>query len=343
MIERFTFFRFVLAVLCTANGFIACSNKSLFFNDDGLETKQTSVFIAVFGDIQYYTNIDQIDVYKRSLNWLQEKAENGWHFNCILHTGDVTMGNEVDQWKAFFRATNPIAQRIPFVTMIGDHDYTWEDGVHIDDRNSTHLNEYVQFPLTTEKIVAWFEQGRMENIVVENTIYGQRLDLLVLEFGPRKEVVEWADAYVKAHPDVHFILMNHEYLATGGKNRLEKLKCATRLRNTTYTTPEQLWNSLIKCNDNIRVVLCGHVQSLYSILIDENDYGRTIPQIQHNIQDSDYRSDNWLMLWEFPIESDSASVYIYNTKLHQYYNNMQSLFKFRYKDANTKQLFSVEE
>ena len=152
-----------------------------------------------------------------------------------------------------------------------------------------------------------------------------------MEFGPRKDVVTWADAYVKAHPDHLFILMNHEYLEMGGGRRTTGLKCKARLRNTTYTTPEQLWKKLIKCNDNIRIVLCGHVGGLYALTLEENDFGREIPQIQHNIQGADYRYDNWLMLWAFPMESDSASVCIYNTKTEKYFDNQRTLFKFNYK------------
>lgn len=291
----------------------------------------STVYIAVFGDIQYTTNSQYISIYQRSLNWIQQKANEGWLFNCVLHTGDITMNNASSQWGYFFQATKPLAQRIPYVSMIGDHDYTWEDNTHIDDRGSTHFNDYVNFPITKDKIVAWYEKGKMENIVVENTIYGERLDLLVLEFGPREEVVAWADAYVKSHPDHLFILMNHEYLETGGGRRTTGLKCKARLRNTTFTTPELLWKRLIKCNDNIRIVLCGHVGGLYALTLEENDFGREVPQIQHNIQSPDYRYDNWLMIWAFPVESDSASVYIYNTKTERFFDDQQSLFKFCYK------------
>jgi hypothetical protein len=144
--------------------------------------------------------------------------------------------------------------------------------------------------------------------------------------------VAWADAYVKAHPDHHFILMNHEYLEKNGRIRTDHLKCERRLRNTSYLTPEQLWNKLIKCNDNIRCVLCGHVGSLYALTLGKNDFDREIPQIEHHIQAEPYRFDNWLMMWEFPADSDSANVFIYNTQTEQYFEDKRILFKFKYKD-----------
>ena len=290
-----------------------------------------SEYIAIFGDIQYLTNNKYSNIYRNSIDWILTQYHYGVHINCVLHTGDITNSNEKYQWKSFQQETKPLAEIIPYFSMIGDHDYTWDEGL-IYDRQSTLFNNYVQFPLSTSKVVEWFEEGRMENIVVENTVHGQRLDLMILEFGPRKEVIAWADAYVKSHSDHRFILMTHEYLEQGGGRRSKNLKMKRRLKNTTYTTPDGTWNKLVKCNDNICVVLCGHVGGLYAITFNENDFGHEIPQIQHNIQGSKYRYDNWLMLWEFPIDSDYAKVSIFNTKQLEYYNNEKVLFTFKYRE-----------
>lgn len=255
------------------------------------------------------------------------------NIKCVLHTGDIChQTNALSCWNCFQRAMTVMSKNIPYYSMIGDHDYMWYDGTHIDGRDDTHFNEYVQFPLSMQNVLEQFEEGKMENVVIRNVVQGQRVDLLILEFGPRQEVVEWANKYVRNHSDEYFILMTHEYLEKGGGRRTTGLKSVARLQNTTYTTPEQLWDSLIKCNDNIRLVLCGHVGGLYALTVDTNDFDREIPQIQHNIQSPDYRYDNWLMLWEFPAESDSAKVFIYNTRTGQYYNNQKCLFKFKYRD-----------
>ena len=272
--------------------------------DDVFQAEPSSDYIAVFGDIQYTTNPLYINVYQHSINWIEQKKKEGCHFSCILHTGDITNNDWVSQWMCFQTATNTIANSIPYFSMIGNHDYTWGEGNKIYDRKNTHFNEYVQFPLSLERVIASFEEGRMENVVIENRIKGNRLDFLILEFGPREEVVTWADAYVKAHPERNFILMNHEYLEQGGGRRTSRTTAEAQFDDPTIVSPEQLWNKLIKC----------------------------IPQIQHNTQSPKYRYDNWLMLWEFPAETDSANVFIYNTKSKHYYDNREILFRFRYKD-----------
>lgn len=285
-----------------------------------------SDFIAVFGDIQYLTYEEYIHIFKESLNWLEE-SKNSMNIACVLCTGDL-IHNSQKQWPYFVEALDGFS--LPFISCIGNHDYIWENSL-INSRKNTRFTQYVQFPMVTSRIEAAFEEGRMENIVVRNEIHGERYDLLVLEFGPRKEVVAWAKEWVASHPNIKYILMTHEYLEKGGGRRTVNVTSARQLRNTTYTTPEELWKQLIKCNDNIAWVLCGHVGGLYAVTYEKNDFGREVCQIEHNIQGSKYRYDNWLMMWEFPEDSDEAVVTIVNANTGLLYDSKTPLFTFNYR------------
>lgn len=314
---------------------IACSKIEDFEDFEEIsnpyEHKTSSEFIAVFGDIQYYTNSTYIGLFERSLDWIKYLSDSNINILCTLHTGDITNNNEQDQWVCFEKATKRFSESIPFISNIGDHDYTWDKDSKIISRESTHINEYIKFPLVTANIEAAFESGRMENIVIRNEIHGERYDLLLLEFGPRKEVVTWAKEWVSSHPDIKYILMNHEYLENGGGRRTSGLKCQLRLKDTDYDTPDELWDQLIRCNDNIAWVLCGHVGGLYAVTYEENDFGRKVCQIQHNIQGQAYRYDTWLMMWEFPQDSDDAVVSIVNTSSGILYDSNNALFTFKYR------------
>lgn len=309
----------------------SCTDESELISQNTVNINRESEYIYVFGDIQYHTNGGLIDNYVNSLQWILNKYSTGNKVKAVLQTGDLTHNNLERQWISFRDNTSELAQVIPYIPAIGDHDYKWYEGVYIDDRNDTHFNEYVGFDKLKSHVVAQFEEGRYENIVVENEINGEKIYIITLEFGPRPEVVEWANSYIKSHQDIKFILINHEYLKAGGGISTSKLKCKNRIRKSKYLTPEKLWNQLIKVNDNILCVLCGHVSSLYAITYSINDYGRKVPQIQHNIQVDKYRKDYWLMQWEFPRNSDSASVSIVNTRDNCYYADSLSLFKFRYR------------
>jgi hypothetical protein len=271
-------------------------------------------------------------LFEQSLQWIATNSAAGQRIKCVLHTGDVTQRNFISEWNVFKKALDGFQSDVPFISAIGDHDYTW-DGALINSRDSTYFSNYVVYPSVMSRIVASYESGRMENIIVRNEINGARYDIIVLEFGPRVEVVKWANEWISSHPDIKYILLNHEYLEKGGGRRTNGLKCYSRFKNntaTTYTTPNDLWKQLIKCNDNVVCVICGHVGGLYAITFDTNDFGHEVAQIEHNIQGSNFRYDNWLMVWEFPQYSDYASVSVVNTATGLYYNNSLELFRFRY-------------
>lgn len=309
---------------------VACNKLDDEFLQDGNNPffPSNNEYIAVFGDIQYIDDPMHIGIYQRSVDWIVKRINEGTRINCVLSTGDLTENNQQEEWECFNHSMSYISRLVPYYSLIGDHDYTWYDGSLILDRKDSHFNSYVNFPLSTQKIVSRFEEDRMENIIVQNTVQGKSFNLILLEFGPRKEVVQWADAYLKAHLSDRFVIMTHEYLEKGGNRRTNNLMMAARLRNTSYTTPEQLWDGLIRCNNNIICVLCGHVGGLYAVTVEKNDFDRDIPQIQHNIQSEEYRYDNWLMLWEIKPQGDSVNVFIYNTKTGAYYNNSKSIFSF---------------
>lgn len=335
MIERLCIMKAILKTVCFSfYSFVvlcACSKSDENYQEyHSYFDRPSSEFIAVFGDIQYYTNAEKIGIFEKSLEWIKNSMAD-MNILCVLHTGDITHNNDkATQWPYFESAMAGFAESIPFISNIGNHDYKWDHGL-IYDRNRTYINEYTKFPIVTNRIETAFEEGRMENIVVRNEIHGQRYDLLLLEFGPRNEVVEWAREWVSSHPDIKYILMNHEYLEAGGGRRTSNLKCELQLQNTTYVTPDELWKQLVKCNDNIVCVLCGHVGGLYAVTYEKNDFGRKVCQIQHNIQGTKYRYDNWVMMWEFPEDSDEAVVSIVNAKSGKLYNSRSSLFTFKYR------------
>lgn len=294
---------------------------------------KNSEYIAILGDCQYHFCLPGLDtIYGYYMDWVKTQAESYGNIKALIHTGDIAETNSISQYETFKSLTGELATKVPYFSAIGDHDYTWEGKDYvINDRYSTHFNEYVQFPLSVSHVVTTYEDGRMENCIVKLPIQDNSLFLIFLEFGPRKEVVEWANDYVSTHTNDKFVVVNHEYLESGGSRRTKNLKCINRLRNTTYVTPDELWTALIRCNDNIVCVLCGHVDSLFAITPEVNEVGNEVNQVEFNIQSERYRPMNWIMLWEFPSESDSANVLIYNVKNHQFINKRPYLARFRYR------------
>lgn len=297
-------------------------------DEDG-SLKNDSAYIVVLGDIQEYTTF-YMPYLNHTMNWIRAQKLGGEAIDCILQVGDVTNTNNIAQWSHFYNATASVADEILYITCTGNHDYDWDRNQKINDRLSTRINEYASFPLTYAHIVAAFEPGRMENIVVKTTIGDFPCNILVLEFGPQAEVVEWANQYVIAHPDEKFILMTHEFL-TGKGIRIASGSYAERqFHNTTWSSPEQVWQNLVKDNDHIICVLCGH-NGFSAQLFSENSAGREVPQILFNLQYQENGGDGWVQLWEFPVQGDSVSVSVYNTIRREVHSDPATSFKFRYR------------
>lgn len=311
----------------------SCISSSINFEideDDHVLNTQSEYFI-VLGDIQEYTcRTDWLSYYVGTMNWIWSQYQQGQSVKCILQVGDVTYENAVSQWKNYYNPTIKIAEKIPYLTCTGNHDYSWDEKSKINDRRSTLINSYAAFPSTVKNIVAYYEEEKIENIVVKNEIFGKRYDILVLEFGPRTEVVEWANNYVSSHPERRYILMTHEFLTRDGERVSSNSYAEAQIRNSTWSSPEDIWQKLVKENDNIVCVLCGH--NGFSVqLFSENMSGRRVPQILFNLQYQENGGDGWIQLWEFPKQSDSVSVSVYNTIKKEFHSDPSTSFKFRYK------------
>ena len=230
-----------------------------------------------------------------------------------MHTGDVSEQNKTGQWKSFYEATREFGKSHLFVTSTGNHDYDWDDKHLIQDRKSSKLSQYALFDKLKENIVAWYEYGSIDNIVVRNVVRGRRLDIISLEFGPRTEVLDWTLNYVISNPKTDFILLTHEWLSSEGDRISSNAYSTAQLRNTTTSTPQQIWEKLVYENDNIRCVVCGH-NGFCTQLYSSNVTGRKVPQCLFNLQDKPFGGYGLIQQWEFPENTSSTTVRIIDTK-----------------------------
>lgn len=285
-----------------------------------------SSYIVVFGDLQTYTMGRYIDYYKHSCNWIRKQYDEGININCILQVGDVTQNNTDSQWSLFKQVSDTIGSVIPYFVCLGNHDYSWSSS-KIFNRSYTKINNYAHFPLTDEKIICYFKEGDLSNYIarLDNK---DNFSLIALEFGPRKEVVNWAVDYVKGHPEQLFILMTHEWLNSEGQRIYLGSSAEQQLKGySSYSTPEEVWNQLVWPNDNILCVLCGHA-GFNARLFSENCKGRQVPQILFNLQYVVNGGNGLIQIWELPENSNTIIVRIYDTFKQNWYKSEKTTFSF---------------
>lgn len=288
-----------------------------------------SDYIIVLGDLQEYTgNSNNLPYYQQTINWVISQLDHGVKVSCILQTGDITSQNKLEEWERFRNTIQVIPKHIPIIACIGNHDYDWVNNLIPDRYSSLFSNGYITYD--NHRIASCFEEDRTENIIVKCRIGTRIYYFINLEYGPRNEVIEWACNYIKQNRQKQFIILTHEYLTGSGK-RINRGSGATeQLRNTTFNTPEQLWQNLIKDNDNIRWVLCGH-NGFTAHLQSENNTNRAVSQILFNVQYQPHGGDGWIQIWEFPKSKDSIFVRTYNTIRHEERMDSTGRFSFKYK------------
>lgn len=327
-----------LALLALCLMLFASCNPVVPDPDDNESKKDTvpqkATCLAVFGDLQEASQVDTNAVfYRNSLEWLKERQLTKGDLTCIIHTGDCTNGNKGHMWRRFHKSTAIIASMVPFYSSTGNHDYECDDNFKIYDRRQTGIMDYLDFDPAFDNCVAQFENRRLENAVFYNAMGGERVDVMMLEFAPRADVLQWADAYLKEHKDRKFIVVTHEFLGVDGNIITENTHAEKHFKGTglSASKPQETWDKLIAPNDNALCLVCGHVRKFAGYAELTNNAGRQVPIVEFNLQVLPHGSDGWVMLWDAEPGCDSVTVSIYNTVEKEFYNGSEVFTKFKFR------------
>lgn len=180
----------------------------------------------------------------------------------VAHTGDVVNWDTDDhaQYAIASRAMENLDRAgIPWLASIGNHD-TAAVGVGGGARDPKRTRALVRdtstfnryFPVSRLRGSAGvFESGRVDNAYSTFTGGGDPWLVLSLELWPRASAVAWADGVLAAHPRHNVILSTHSYLNGDG----------SVYGGADYgdTSPQQLFDRLVRPHPSVKLVLSGHV------------------------------------------------------------------------------------
>lgn len=257
--------------------------------------------VVVLPDTQLYSKAHP-DIFKAQTDWIV-RNQDYYNIRFVLHEGDVvdTGATHVAEWEAAKAAIDLLDEAgIPTLIAIGNHDY--DDQAQT--RSATMFNSY--FGVDRYEGQPWFggayQSDQAENVYGLFEIGGETYLVLVLEFGPRDEVIDWANEVVASHPEAKVIILTHSYLHNDGW-RVEE---GTEWSPNRYglgadaNAGEALWNKLVKKHPNILLVLNGHVLgSGTARRVDVGDHGNLVFQVLANYQMRANGGDGYLRLMEF--------------------------------------------
>ena len=283
----------------------------LFGLTGGCEARRSSEFtIVALPDTQYYA-ADHPEILQAQSQWLVAEGSTS-DLALVVHEGDIVDKDEPRQWAVASRSLHLLDGVVPYMVTSGNHDYA--RGANVITRNSL-INRY--FPAATFAAMPSFG-GTFEPNHVENSF--QLLDapggpwlILSLEFGPRDAVLAWANRVLKQHAANPAIVVTHAYLYSDD-TRYDHLTRPDQLWNPhaylddrvpgSVNDGEEIWRKLIRDNDNILFVLCGHdLEDGVGRLTSTRADGTQVHQLLANFQMEPLGGGGYLRLMRFnPIE-----------------------------------------
>lgn len=215
--------------------------------------------------------------------------------------------------------------RLPYVFCPGNHDYSV--GGSCKDR-TTLLTDYL--PVSRYRDRPTFggtydkEPGRMENSYHLFTANDRKFLVLALEFGPRADVVRWANEVASKHDDREAILITHAFIYFDDTRYHWKKYGANQKWNPhaygvakatrdDVADGEELWENLIAKHENFVLTLNGHVlgDGLGRVTT-RTPGGREVHQVLVNYHMRPKGGDGWLRLLEFRADGKTVETYDYS-------------------------------
>lgn len=295
-----------------------------------------SFTVAVLPDTQNYSEKFPAQ-YLAQTAWIVNNRDKR-NIACVLHLGDITQTNAVVEWEVAARAMQQLDGHVPYFLTLGNHDYSLK-GSCVD--RTTLFNHY--FPLSKYRTAPTFggvydkEPDRLENSFHKFEVGNRKFLVLSLEFGPREDVLRWANQVVAAHRDREAILITHAFIfhddtrydwrKYGKKQNWNPHAYGVAAQGDDVNDGEELWQKLVSKHENFILTLNGHVLvDGLGRTVTATPGGRSVHQVLVNFQMRPVGGDGWLRLLEFKRDRTTVEVVDFSPTRNQHNTSPQNRF-----------------
>lgn len=360
---KFRFFVFTIALLIM---FPSCkSSENIIISDSNYNVQSTTIgyipfvddktnkfSIVIIPDSQSYLDfrcqknpftqfpVNQYEMYYKQMEFIARNSiSEGGDFSFAIHVGDQVdhRGWNITEWNRAHKALEIIDNKLPFLTVIGNHDYDrWTNSKT--PQGTFLYNQYFGPNSQFYKNKDWYGGASKNGASSWAKFSACENEFLVisLEMDPIKSDIDWAQNIINNNTGIPTIIAIHSYLDVGKET----------LFQNGYTNPypsvkehkfsaKEIWTNFISKNDQIFLVLCGHSFSETlgtGFRKDINDFGNTTYSILTNYQarnesfkklnskkDFDYGcGDGWLRTLNFNLLDQTLTVKTYSTEFNKY-------------------------
>lgn len=265
--------------------------------------------VAVMPDTQQETWTDTDTRFKNRSQWLVDNAST-LNLKFATHVGDVVDWGNVTPAQ-FTRAKNglaPLNGKVPYSLTIGNHDTAAVCAggsacpgadAKVTVRDTTAFNNAFTESMFPD-LKGEYESGKIDNSFSTFTAAGQNWMMVNLELWPRQGAIDWAKSVVASHADYNVIVTTHSYLEADGS-------ISQSAGGYGATSPQHLFDTLIKVYPNIKIVLSGHVGGAAS-RVDTGTKGNKILSL---LQCFHSRTTNPVRLLKISVSNGTVKNWVY--------------------------------
>ena len=217
---------------------------------------------------------------------------------------------------------------VPYALAVGNH-----DGPYTSQSDTALFNQY--FPLSQFQNLPTFggvfESNRMDNCYHLFSAGGVDWLVFSLEFGPRNEVLVWANQVAANYPNRRVMVVTHTHIYSdntlhgSSTNHLwMPIKDYGRANDGT-----DVWEKFLRHHANMGFVFNGHVlNSGTGRLVGVGDYGNQVFQMLANYQMNMLGGAGYLRIVQFFPDQDKMSVKTYTPYLDSWLTDTNNQFTY---------------
>ena len=281
----------------------------------GSQSASSTFFsLAVLPDTQAYSQFAP-DLFHAQTEWIAQNIE-AFNIAYVLHVGDITNNNKEEEWQVARAAFDRLDGLVPTALAIGNHDMGPSGRARTRD---TRFNEF--FPLAG--FAAWpsfggvydAEPDRAENSFHLLSAGGRDWLILVLEFGPRDDVIRWANRVLAENPCRAAIIVTHAYLdQRSTQYRQPPLTAKYEIIHSEegFADGDEMWTDLVSGHANVAMVINGHFPQPPGYLVSSGKDGARVHQMMVDYQDGPRGGSAILRLLQFLPDGRNVAVQDYS-------------------------------
>lgn len=310
--------------------------------------------VAVFPDTQFYSQ-SYPDTYLAQARWVVQHKDD-LNIAYVAHVGDMVQsidGSELE-WQRADAAEDVVdASGLPYGVVPGNHDEASGGVARLYDTYfapsrfagkpwylgylGDSLSGAAQGTGSDGVSDAGVDRLNKDNYEVVQA-GGVRWVFIGLEWGLPGYAVSWTqrviDAQLAVDPDTEFVLVSHAFLNSSG------VRPTAAVNRSGATSAEQVWQTLVRPNCNVHLVLSGHYSG-EARRTDLNACGEPVHQVMADFQSRPNGGNGWLRYLTFHPADGTIDVHTYSPTLGEFETDADSQFTLDLPMAQAAETFQV--